>query len=222
MRYRYSAAVLLLAASGCHAAEVCTILADAASGKTLMQRGDCGRRVTPASTLKIPLSLMGYDAGFLKDTKVWYSQQITRSLGMPRFAAYTRQFGFGNADLSGDPKHDGLTLSWINSSLKISPLEQTAFLARLVNRKLGVSAHAYDMTARLTEYGTLAGWKVNGKTGSGGDFGWYVGWAAKGERTLVFAHLVQSDASQPEGIPAAVWARDGLIAELPGLLEAAR
>jgi len=114
-----------------HAAEVCTAIADAATGKVLMQRGDCERQVTPASTFKIPLSLMGYDAGFLKDEQapelpfrpgyvdwrpswrtatgpagwmresvVWYSQQITQALGKARFAAYTKRFGYGNQDVS--------------------------------------------------------------------------------------------------------------------------
>jgi len=51
-----------------HASEVvCTTLADATDGRILLQRGDCGRRVTPASTFKIAISLMGFDAGFLTD-----------------------------------------------------------------------------------------------------------------------------------------------------------
>ncbi len=32
-----------------------------------MQEGDCATRVTPASTFKIAISLMGFDSGFLKD-----------------------------------------------------------------------------------------------------------------------------------------------------------
>jgi beta-lactamase class D len=45
----------------------CTILLDAASGKPLLREGSCGERVTPASTFKIALSLMGYDSGVLRD-----------------------------------------------------------------------------------------------------------------------------------------------------------
>lgn len=61
------AALGALAMSPAQAAEICTAIADAASGKVLLQRGDCQRQVTPASTFKIPIALMGYDAGFLKD-----------------------------------------------------------------------------------------------------------------------------------------------------------
>ncbi|NHT78640.1 class D beta-lactamase [Rhizobiaceae bacterium CRRU44] len=45
----------------------CTIMLDAATGKVLIEEGDCAARTTPASTFKIPLALIGYDTGFLKD-----------------------------------------------------------------------------------------------------------------------------------------------------------
>lgn len=45
----------------------CTIMLDAATGKVLIEEGDCATRTTPASTFKIPLALIGYDTGFLKD-----------------------------------------------------------------------------------------------------------------------------------------------------------
>jgi len=249
------AAALALAPT-LHAAEICTAIADGATGKVLMQRGDCRREVTPASTFKIPLSLMGYDAGFLKDAQspelpfrqgyvdwrpswrsatgpakwmsesvVWYSQQITPALGKERFAAYTARFGYGNADVSGDATHDGLTASWLGSSLRISPLGQLAFLGKLVNRQLGVSAHAYAMTAQLTQFAQAPeGWRINGKTGMGAGIGWYVGWASRGTgsaaRTYVFARLIEQDKTQPANVTTAVLAREGMIAELPALVGA--
>jgi beta-lactamase class D/CubicO group peptidase (beta-lactamase class C family) len=241
----------LVSAPALHAAEICTAIADAATGKVLMQRGDCQRQVTPASTFKIPLSLMGYDAGFLTDTQtpelpfrqgyvdwrpswrsatapakwmsesvVWYSQQITQALGKARFADYTRRFDYGNADVAGDAGHDGLTASWLESSLRISPLEQLAFLGKVVNRQLGVSEHAYAMTAQLTQWRQPPqGWRINGKTGMGAGYGWYVGWAAKGARTYVFARLMQKEPTQAAGVSTAVLARDGMIAQLPALVD---
>ncbi|MCP2009532.1 beta-lactamase class D OXA-42 [Duganella sp. HSC-15S17] len=232
-----------------HAAEVCTALADS-NGPTAFQRGDCQRQVTPASTFKIAISLMGYDAGILKDqhtpklpfregyvdwrdnwrqatdpTKwmkdsvVWYSQQVTQSLGMQRFAGYASQFQYGNADVAGDAEHDGLTLSWIGSSLKISPLQQLDFLNKVVRRQLGVSARAYDMTERLTAVDRpLAGWRIHGKIGAASGYGWYVGWASKGARSFSFAHLMQRDDTQPKETPAGVLAREALLRELPQLL----
>jgi len=64
------AAGILAANLVSHAADartICTIIAEATSGNVLMQTGDCATRVTPASTFKIALSLMGFDAGILQD-----------------------------------------------------------------------------------------------------------------------------------------------------------
>ena len=255
MTYRCLAVALplstIVASAG--AAEICTVVADAASGKQLIERGDCSTRVTPASTFKIAISLMGYDSGFLKDehrpvlpyrpgyvdwraswlhptdpakwmndSVVWFSQQVTQSLGRNRFADYTRKFGYGNANVSGDPEHDGLTFSWIGSSLRISPLEQVSFLTKLVKRRLGVKQQAYEMTEKLTEFGVVpGGWKVHGKFGAASVLGWYVGWASKGGKTVVFARLVREDDSQPEDMLTGPWARDGFLADFPQMVGSA-
>ena len=57
--------IFLLSSAPASARTICTIIADAASGDVLLEEGDCRSRVTPASTFKIALSLIGYDAGFL-------------------------------------------------------------------------------------------------------------------------------------------------------------
>jgi beta-lactamase class D len=43
------------------------VLADGATGRILKQQGSCDQRLTPASTFKVALSVMGYDSGFLTD-----------------------------------------------------------------------------------------------------------------------------------------------------------
>lgn len=62
-----AALALLLAAAPARAATICTLVAEEASGRVVHEQGDCDGRVTPASTFKIALAVMGYDAGFLKD-----------------------------------------------------------------------------------------------------------------------------------------------------------
>ena len=242
-------------------AATCTALSDAVTGKLLRQEGSCAERVTPASTFKIALSLMGYDSGYLtdehlpalpfhegyldyipswkattdpttwiKNSVVWYSQQLTEWLGEARLRHYVEAFHYGNADVSGDPaKHDGLTHAWLSSSLRISPLEQLEFLHHLVTRQLPVSARAYELTGRITAVGELpGGWDVHGKSGNGArvnadgtvdhtrQIGWFVGWASKGERVLAFARCIQDDAPQAESV--AKRAREGLLRDLPGIL----
>jgi len=253
---------MLSLASVAEAKTICTAIADAKTGAVLLQEGNCAERVTPASTFKIPLSVMAFDAGFLKDehaptlpfrqgyadwggenwrqptdavrwlkySVVWFSQQIAHSLGEARLHQYATSFGYGNADFSGDPgKNNGLDRSWIGSSLKISPLEQLTFLRKLIKRELPASPHAIDMTLKIVEQSPAPGWEVHGKTGSAwpkqtngeGDearsWGWYVGWASKGDRTLVFARLTQDEKVQAG--PAGVRTREAFLAELPTLAE---
>jgi beta-lactamase class D len=57
----------ILPGNGAHARAICTVIVDAFDGSILLQQGDCGTRVTPASTFKIPLAVMGFDSGYLKD-----------------------------------------------------------------------------------------------------------------------------------------------------------
>ncbi|WOC16091.1 Beta-lactamase OXA-18 [Pseudochrobactrum sp. MP213Fo] len=224
---------------------ICTAVADASSGKMLKQEGDCDTRTTSASTFKIAISLMGFDAGFLKDahtpsvpfkegytdwnpawrsvtdpTKwikdsvVWYSQRVTEAVGAERFGRYVQEFQYGNEDVSGDPgKDNGLTNAWLSSSLEISPLEQLAFLRKIVGRELPVSSHAYDMTRTIVDIGLQpSGWHIYGKTGAGMSknpdgtiakgqpWGWFVGWATKDDRTVVFARLTK-DTTKPSTSP---------------------
>jgi beta-lactamase class D len=164
---------LVAVSSVTQAAPMCTLLADAATNRLVKRVGQhCDQRFTPASTFKIPLSLMGYDSGFLtdehlpaipyregspaldpswkttvdptswiKNSVVWYSQQITSWLGKERLQRYVTRFNYGNQDLSGNPgMNDGLTQAWLSSSLRISPLEQVTFLEKLLARQLPVSA----------------------------------------------------------------------------------
>lgn len=175
----------------------CTLVLDAVSGETLYRDGVCDRRFSPASTFKVPLSLIGYDAGILgdehtpswnykpefnavkrdrktvdptiweRDSIIWYSREITRRLGAGRFAGYVTKFGYGNMDVSGNAgKNDSLTRSWVNSSLEISPVEQTDFLRRLLAGEMPVSARAHNMTKAIIPTFQAGGWTVQGKTGS--------------------------------------------------------
>lgn len=166
-----------------------------------------------------------------KDSIVWYSQEITRKLGQKKFADYVRDFGYGNADVKGIPgQTDGLTESWLMSSLKISGDQQADFVRRFINGKLPVSKAAFDNTrAVIPQFAADDGWQVHGKTGSGrmrnkagkpdGDawLGWFVGWADKGERRVVFARLNIADWSREE--PISFVTRDSLIADLPSLVK---
>ncbi|MEI8010934.1 MAG: penicillin-binding transpeptidase domain-containing protein [Candidatus Omnitrophota bacterium] len=142
--------------------------------------GRCRERFSPCSTFKIPLAVMAFDAGILKDESevlkwdgkknprevanhdhnartwmqdsiVWFSQRLTPRLGETRFRKYLHAFHYGNKDISG-----GLTQAWLvppdakGPALKISAYEQVVFMKNLWTNKLKVSPHAMTMTKDIT------------------------------------------------------------------------
>nr|WP_245447609.1 class D beta-lactamase [Nitratireductor sp. OM-1] len=217
---------------------VCTLILDAASEHVLMEEGDCQSRVTPASTFKVPLAVMAYDAGILRNSHepvwafqagdpdwgganwtrntdptdwmrysvIWYSQRITRTIGEQVLARYAQDFGYGNADFSGDPGFgNGLERAWVASSLLVSPVEQAAFLRSLVLETLPVSPQAMQNARAIIQSWQTGNWVIYGKTGTAyprradrsfdyaRGWGWFVGWAQDGDRKLVFVRLTQAN-----------------------------
>ncbi len=231
----------------------CTVILDAASNAVLLREGDCASRLSPASSFKVALALIGYDSGILKDSNmpalkfqptpetpksdnktvdpriwlqdsvVWYSQALTRQLGEPRFAEYVQKLSYGNADVSGIPGRSiGLTQAWLDSSLKISPDEQAAFMRRIVDCTVAVSSTACALTKKIMPVFKADTWTVYGKTGTvlyrkdpqGKRTGWFVGWAEQDGRKIVFASV--HDHAGNELLPAGPQVRDDFLKRLRG------
>ena len=216
----------------------CFILYDLKKNKRVAVNNSkrCETRLSPCSSFKIALSLMGFESGIFKDENnpvwqittqqkqemeenfakfddkikkplieawmknqspqswmknsvVWYSQDLTNKLGMEKFKNHLNNFDYGNMDVSGNPgKNDGLTQSWLMSSLKISADEQIQFLRKLLTYQLPVSKSAIDYTKNISFLEDLpSGWKLYGKTGGGSNLGWFVGWIEKSGQTYIFA-----------------------------------
>ena len=238
----------------------CTILANGQDGSPLMLIGDeCDTPLPPASTFKVPLAVIGFDAGILTgpdepawpykaeyaatrdmwkvtttpkswmtDSVLWYSRLIVAELGAERFAAAVANLDYGNADVSGDPGADnGMTRSWLNSSLQITPNAQLDFIGQLYGETLPVRVEAQRQAKALLPVFTAGDWQVRGKTGTAyerhangnynydGQIGWFVGWAQKGDAVVTFVSVDRMGASPAAG-PAI---RDRLLQSLPELLE---
>ena len=258
-------AALIVAGAGRQArASTCVLVVEAASGKVLVREGDCETAQSPCSTFKVPLALMGFDAGvlegpeaptwsyqvgdlvntpfdkldtnprgWLKNSVVWYSQRLTMKLGTEAFGRYVRGFGYGNQDVSGNPgAGDGLTRSWLGSSLLVTPAQQVEFLRALLAGTLPVKPRATDqLRATMPTFEPSPGWQLFGKTGSckrrgpnGYDdklsVGWFVGWAQKGDRHLVFVYQLQDET--PSDQPGGPRAREALLKAWEGLVTAPR
>lgn len=239
------------------------LMVDASTGKILHRSGVCGSRFTPCSTFKIPLALMGFDAGILKDAHnpawdydprvhqasrpeekqrtdptsfeknsvIWFSREITGRLGAARFKAYIDRLGYGNRDVSGNPgRNDGLTHSWLASSLRVSPDEQVALVRHMLAGQLAVSKEAQRLSASILPiFQGSGGWTVHGKTGSGSmtgpdgksiaskPLGWFVGWADKGKRRVVFARF-GAGSWMPQDKAGGPAMREAMLAEIGRLV----
>lgn len=234
-------------------APACTLVIDVDTGKPIHASGDCDRRHSPASTFKVPLAVMGFDAGILVDSMnplwelpeavtgqlvgvrlgtptswqqhslVWYSRELTRTLGRSRLEQYVLKFAYGNKDASaGIIGRPGTDSAWIGGSLAISAREQTMFLRKLVREELPVSVRAQQAAkAIVPRFRTDAGWAISGKTGSTWDknepIGWFVGWAALGNRNLVFARV--SVGERPYGVPMGLLVRKQFLDEFDALID---
>ena len=132
-------------------------------------------------------------ATWMQFSVVWYSQEITKNMGVKCFNDYVQKFEYGNLDVSGNPgKNDGLSQAWLNSSLKISAEEQVSFIEKLAQRTLSVSRQAQEKTIELIKLEDVwDGWNLYGKTGGGAN-GWFIGWIEKGERRIIFAQYIET------------------------------
>jgi beta-lactamase class D len=175
------------------AKEICFVALDVKTDRCKYRGRTFDEWVTPASTFKIPLSLIAFDSGILIDeftplwvdygsecspktwmanSVVWYSQILSQKIGLEHLHRYLADFDYGNHDVSGDhEKNNGLTHAWLSSSLKISAMEQIYFLKKLVQQKLPVSKHAVEMTKNILFVETLENnWKLFGKAGTGYEY----------------------------------------------------
>jgi len=178
---------------------------------------ECRKRLTPASTFKIPNSLIGLETGVIRDehfvipwdstvygdfpawnrdhdlasaianSVVWYYQELARRVGRKRMTALVNSTGYGNNDVSGP-----IDRFWLGSTLLISPEEQIGFLRRLYDGSLPFSPRSMEIVKRiiiLEDNGTHV---LRGKTGfaddrSGVTVGWFVGYVEKGGNVYFFA-----------------------------------
>ena len=188
----------------------------------------CATRLSPASTYKIPNSLIGLETGVIPDehyvirwdgvrrwskdwnrdhdlasaikySVVWYYQELARRVGMERMQHWIDSLHYGNQDISG-----GIDRFWLGSSLKISPDEQVAFLNRLRTDAVPFSSRSIGIVKKILLQDSGNGWTLRGKTGLT-DFdstrlvGWYVGWVERHGGAFVFASCITTtDAKRDE------------------------
>lgn len=120
----------------------------------------------------------------------WYFQNMDAQVGMDALYFYLSQLGYGNTDLSGGPDF------WVESTLRISPVEQVKLLRDFGNVFGPQHAATVKDALRLLEtdgavlYGKTGTGAVNGRIANG----WFVGYVENSNGTFVFATYIRDNA----------------------------
>jgi beta-lactamase class D len=149
-----------------------------------------GQAILPASTFKIPNSVIALDTGVVgdpdKDVFKWDGvtrfipewnkdhtlrsaiaasvvpvyQEIARRIGEERMQKYVDAFDYGNRDIGG-----GIDRFWLTGDLRIDPIQQVDFLDRLRRGVLPASKRAQDLTRDILPVTKVGNAIIRSKTG---------------------------------------------------------
>ena len=199
------------------------VLYNVGSGShTIHNRDMSVTRVSPNSTYKILSALIALEAGILESSNTerewdgtlhpfavwnqnhdltsamnssasWYFQDLDAEIGIEQLYYYLTQLSYGNRNLSGH-----IADFWIESSLRISPIEQVLLLANLYQNNTVFQVEHINTMMNALRISERDGAVLSGKTGTGmvnGSIvnGWFIGYVEIGDNTFIFATYVQGN-----------------------------
>jgi len=167
---------------------------------------------SPASTFKIPNSLIGLEIGILKDSTtkllqdsmsnvtlryafqhsiVPFYQELARRIGDMTMGDYLKRFQYGNELITPE-----LTSFWLKGDLRLSAMQQIEFLYKIEKQQLGLRPETYQTLMEIFQERRDGHIKIYGKTGwgvqDGQDIGWFVGFAQNHSDRYLFATVMTS------------------------------
>ena len=129
----------------------------------------------------------------------WYFQAIDEQLASTNIRNYIQQIGYGNENVSGR-----LSTYWLESSLKISPVEQVKLLTKLQNNSLGFSSENINavkdaICLSSSDAGTFYGKTGTGRVDGQDVNGWFIGYIETADNTYFFATNIGADSDASGG-----------------------
>ena len=173
----------------------CAVLYDLGTDHyTLYQEDLCRTQVSPCSTFKILSTLMGLHTGVLTGPE---STMTYSGIQYP-VAAWNGNLTLAEAFQSSCVWYFRQVIDngfWIDSSLKISPLEQVQVLTKVFEGRSQYTQEEVDTLRTIMLVQDDGTRQVYGKTGSGfGETGWFVGFQEKaGARTYFAVYLADEN-----------------------------
>lgn len=128
---------------------------------------------------------------------VWYYYQLIHHLDIDYIDSYLKLLSYGNLNISefeGNGKNIQYDLNgfWLDSSLKISPREQVYVLQTIFESSMLFDS---DHIILLKELMNIDGTSIYGKTGSGNDQSWFVGFFENNSDIIYFACFIDNGSS---------------------------
>ena len=123
----------------------------------------------------------------------WYFQSVDEQLGTTSVYDYIKEIGYGNKNMSGD-----FSTYWMESSLKISPIEQVELLTQLQNNNFGfapenINAVKDSICLSSSDAGTFYGKTGTGRVDGQDVNGWFIGYIETADNTYFFATNIGAD-----------------------------
>jgi beta-lactamase class D len=150
----------------------------------------------------------------LKNSVVWYFQEVAKRVGEDRMQEYVDRFDYGNRDVSG-----GIDQFWLTGGLRTSAKEQVEFLQRFYDGDLGVSEKSTDFVKDVLVLEDTPENRLSGKSGWVGlgddsmeQVGWQVGYLETGNE--VYFYALNLDINKPEDAEARLEITKGILQEL--------
>ncbi|MBM7553971.1 BlaR1 family beta-lactam sensor/signal transducer [Thalassobacillus pellis] len=129
----------------------------------------------------------------MENSVTWYFQKMDKMVQKKNIEAYMRRIQYGNQNLSG-----GIEEYWLESSLKISPIEQVQKLKKFYTNQFGFTKKNINFVKNAIKLETKNSSTLYGKTGTGtvnwkNVNGWFIGFVETDNNTYFFATNIESD-----------------------------
>jgi len=169
----------------------------------------------PASTFKIPNTLIILEEGLIKDESeiikwdgkereykawnkdqtlksafqyscVWCYQRYAKQVGDEKYHEYLRKFKYGNSLTGND-----ISRFWLDGELRISVKDQINFLRKVYAEDLPIQKRHIRTLKNIMLSEENKDYQLWAKTGWSGKDGWYVGYLVTGTQTWFFANHIE-------------------------------
>lgn len=143
---------------------------------------------------------------------VWYFRQVIDAVGKDKVEKELKALDYGNCDVSewegsNENAKKDVNGFWLDSSLKISPMEQVQVLEKIFEGKTTFTQDNIDILKEIMLFDEVSSYKLYGKTGTGRNGeAWYAGVAEKEGKREYFA--VYLDDEQNKDVISGKYARE--------------